>query len=164
MVELRDHDVGETAVIGVAAQKKDRDDSGQNRGEKVMAKLKTDHLNSEEKKSLLDLRLDNQNVFLLPGDKLSCTNAVRHSTQLEPGVTPINARPYRLPESQKEEVDRQVTQLLEGGIIAKNNYPWNSPHLVVPKKVGPDGKRKWHLVVDFRKLNEKTVGDAYPPT
>jgi hypothetical protein len=28
--------------------------------------------------------------------------------------------------------------------------------------VGPDGKRKWRLVVDFRKLNEKKVGDAYP--
>jgi hypothetical protein len=27
--------------------------------------------------------------------------------------------------------------------------------------VGPDGKRKWRLVVDFRKLNEKTVEDAY---
>jgi hypothetical protein len=28
--------------------------------------------------------------------------------------------------------------------------------------VGPDGKRKWRLVVDFRKLNEKTVEDACP--
>jgi hypothetical protein len=28
--------------------------------------------------------------------------------------------------------------------------------------VGPDGKRKWRLVVDFRKLNEKTIGNAYP--
>jgi len=28
--------------------------------------------------------------------------------------------------------------------------------------VGPDGKRKWRLVVDFHKLNGKTVGDAYP--
>jgi hypothetical protein len=27
--------------------------------------------------------------------------------------------------------------------------------------VGSDAKRKWLLVVDFRKLNEKTVGDAY---
>jgi len=27
--------------------------------------------------------------------------------------------------------------------------------------VGPDGERKWRLVVDFRKLNEKTVVDAY---
>jgi len=32
----------------------------------------------------------------------------------------------------------------------------------VPKKLGSDGKRKWRLVVDFRKFNEKIVGDAYP--
>jgi hypothetical protein len=30
------------------------------------------------------------------------------------------------------------------------------------QKLGPDGKRKWRLVVDFRKLSEKTLGDAYP--
>jgi len=54
-----------------------------------------------------------------------------------------------------------VKQLLQDGIIAKSNCTWNSPLLVVPKKVGPDGKRKWRLVVDFCKLNEKTVGDAY---
>ena len=100
-------------------------------------------------------------MFFLPGDKLSCTNAAKHAIQLEPGVTPINIRPYRLPESQKEVVDRQVKQLLEDGIIAIRHSPWNSP-LLVPKKAGPDGKRKWRLVVDFRKLNEKTVGDAYP--
>ena len=76
------------------------------------------------------------------------------------GGCPINTRPYRLPESQKEEVDRQVKQLLEDGIIAKSDSPWNSPLLVVPKKVGPDGKRKWRLVVDVRKLNEKTIGNA----
>jgi len=34
--------------------------------------------------------------------------------------------------------------------------------LLVSKKVGSDGKRKWRLVVDFCKLNEKTVGVAYP--
>ena len=53
-----------------------------------------------------------------------------------------------------------MEHLLEDGIIAKSDSVWNSPLLVVPKKVGPDGKRKWRLVVDFRKLNEKTIGDA----
>jgi hypothetical protein len=55
-----------------------------------------------------------------------------------------------------------VKKLLEDGIIAKRDSPWNSPLLVVPQKVGPYGKRKWRLVVDFHKLDEKTVGDAYP--
>jgi hypothetical protein len=108
------------------------------------------------------LCFDYQDVFFLPGDKLSYTNAASHTIQLELGVAPINTRPYRLPESQKEEVDRQVKQLREDGIIVKSDSPWNSPLLVVPKKLGPDGKRKWRLVVDFRKLNEKTIGNAYP--
>jgi len=55
-----------------------------------------------------------------------------------------------------------VKYLLEDGIITKSGSPWNSPFLVVPKKVGPDVKRKWRLLVDFRKLNEKTVEDDYP--
>jgi len=81
---------------------------------------------------------------------------------LEPGVTPINTRPYRLPESQKEEVDRQVQQLFDDKIIVKSDSLWNSPLLVVPKRTGPDGEQKWRMVVDFRRLKEKTIGDAYP--
>ena len=54
----------------------------------------------------------------------------------------MNTRPYRLNESQKDKADRQVKQLLEDGIIAKSDSPWNSRFLVVPKKVGPNGKRK----------------------
>jgi hypothetical protein len=55
-----------------------------------------------------------------------------------------------------------VKQLLEEGIIAKSESLWNSPLQVVPKKPGPDGKEKWRCVVHFHKLNEETVGDAYP--
>jgi len=73
----------------------------------------------------------------------------------------INTRLCRLPESQREEIDRQVKQLLEDWIKAKSDSAWNNL-LVVPKKVGPDGKRKWRLVVDFRKLNEKTIGMLTP--
>ena len=67
MVELRDHNVGETSVIGVVEQEKSRDDPSQSRRERVMARLRTDHLNIEEK-SLHELCFDYQDVFL-PGDK-----------------------------------------------------------------------------------------------
>ena len=86
--ELRNHDVGETLLIGVTEQKKSRDGPRQSRRERVIAKLRTDHLNSEEKKSLHELCFDYQDVFFLPGDKLNCTNAARHVIQLEQRVTP----------------------------------------------------------------------------
>ena len=35
------------------------------------------------------------------------------------------------------------------------------PILLVPKKLDSSGRRKWRVVVDFRKLNV-TVGDSFP--
>lgn len=57
---------------------------------------------------------------------------------------------------------KQVEELRKGGIIVESLSPWNCPLLVVPKKADEDGKQGWPLVIDFRKLNEKTTGDAYP--
>jgi len=75
---------------------------------------------------------------------------------------PINTRPYRLPETQKAEIGKQVKKLLQKEIIGESNSPWYSPIWVVPKKVEASGQQKFRLVVDYRKLNEKTVGNAYP--
>jgi hypothetical protein len=81
---------------------------------------------------------------------------------VEVGTDPINTRPYRLPEAQKEEVNRQVQKLLQEGIIEESDSPWNSPILVVPKKEDASGQRKFRLVVDYRRINVKTMGNAYP--
>ena len=55
-----------------------------------------------------------------------------------------------------------MKELVEDDIITKSDSPWNSPLLIVPTKGGPDGRPKWRMVVSFRKLNEKTIGDAHP--
>jgi hypothetical protein len=67
LVEVRDRDVVETAVVGATEQEKGMADPGQSREERVIAKLRTDHLNSEEKISLHELCFDYQEVFFLPG-------------------------------------------------------------------------------------------------
>jgi hypothetical protein len=60
------------------------EEGGKGRGERVLDKLRTDHLKTEEKKLLRD--------------RLSSTNPVKHAINLEPGTIPINTRTYRLPE------------------------------------------------------------------
>jgi hypothetical protein len=55
--------------------------------------------------------LDYQDIFYLPGEVLSSTTAVKHEIRLGPGTEPVNARPYRLPESQKQEVMKQIEEL-----------------------------------------------------
>jgi hypothetical protein len=51
--------------------------------------------------------------------------------------------------------------MLCDGIIVPSSSPWNSPTLVIPKKSDASGKKKW-IVVDFRKLNDVTIGDSFP--
>ena len=133
-----------------------------NREGDILSQLRLGHLNPEERKSLIEACSNFADIFYLPGDKLNSTGAAQHSISIEPGTEPINTRPYRLPEAQKEEVKRQVQKLLQEGIIEESNSPWNSPILVVPKKTGASGQQKFRLVVDYRKLNAKTVGNAYP--
>ena len=134
----------------------------QDREGKIVKQLRLDHLNAEEKKLLVETCSSYQDIFYLPGDMLSSTGAVKHTINLEPGTGPINTRPYRLPEAQKAEVENQVKRLLREGIIEESTSPWNSPILVVAKKMDASGQQKFRLVVDYRKLNDKTVGNAYP--
>jgi len=64
--------------------------------------------------------------------------------------------------SLKDEVERQIAELLRDGIIRPSRSSYNSPVWVVPKKQDASGEKKYRLVVDYRKLNEVTIADKYP--
>jgi hypothetical protein len=73
-------------------------------GNEVLDSLRLEHLNGKQRKILENTCLDYQDIFHLPGDKLSSTNATNHSITLVLGTTPVNTRPYGLPEAQKAEL------------------------------------------------------------
>lgn len=123
--------------------------------------FRTDHLNSEEKKQLLKLCKKFYDIFYKEGDCLTFTNEIKHRIKTTDD-TPVYAKSYRYPFIHKEEVKKQISSMLEQGIIKHSYSPWSSPVWIVPKKMDASGKQKWRLVIDYRKLNEKTISDRYP--
>ena len=77
-------------------------------------------------------------------------------------INTVDDRQYRYPPALHQEVREQVEKLLKDNVIQPSESPYNSPLWIVPKKPGPDGKKKYRVVIDYHKLNEKTVLDAYP--
>ena len=103
-------------------------------------------------------------IFRLPGDKLSTTTAIEHAIPT-PGIDPcrgIASRNYQIPEALQGELQGIIDEMLRDKIIRHSNSPWNSPIIFVKKEEDASKKEKWRLVVDFRRLNEVTVGDSYP--
>ena len=76
---------------------------------------------------------------------------------LTEGQRPIRQKPYRIPPALKEEVSKELQELLEVGIVEKSTSEWSSPIVVVKKKDGTN-----QICMDYRKLNVATKFDAYP--
>lgn len=132
-----------------------------NRVNDVLSRLRTDHLNEEEKANLLTLCSRYSDVFYIEGETLTFTNKIKHRIRTTDEI-PIYTKSYRYPFIHRQEVRDQITKMLQQGIIRPSDSAWSSPIWVVPKKIDASGKQKWRLVVDFRKLNEKTIDDKYP--
>lgn len=132
-----------------------------NRLDLLRKSLRTEHLNKEERNTLVEICEEYNDIFHLDGDLLTCTNTVTHDI---PTISeaPITAKTYRYPEIHKQEVNKQITKMLNDDIIRPSTSPFSSPVWVVPKKSDASGKKKWRLVVDYRKLNDAAIGDSYP--
>ena len=80
-----------------------------------------------------------------------------HKIPLQPGANPVNIRPYRYTHEQKDEMERQISKMLQSAIIQPSTSPYASPVLLVKKK-----DNSWRFCVDYRQLNKSTVKDKYP--
>lgn len=122
---------------------------------------RTAHLSSLEKEQLLSVLNRYEEVFHKPDAKLTCSTVVECSINTVDEI-PIHQKVYPYPAAYAAEVNKQVDQLLQDGIIRPSRSAWTSPVWIVPKKSDASGEKKFRMVVDYRKLNEKTISDRYP--
>ncbi|XP_071680352.1 uncharacterized protein [Lolium perenne] len=80
-----------------------------------------------------------------------------HRIHLLPNTAPVAVRPYRYPQLQKDELERQVAVMLAQGIIRISTSPFCAPVLLVRKTDGT-----WRFCIDFRALNTVTSKDKFP--
>lgn len=125
------------------------------------SKFRTAHLSTSEQQKLKEVLERNQDVFHEPDKTLTCTTKVECVINTTDEI-PVHQRVYPYPAAYTEEVNKQMNKLLQDGIIRPSRSAWTSPVWIVPKKSDASGEKKFRMVVDYRKINEKTVADRYP--
>jgi hypothetical protein len=96
-------------------------------------------------------------VFLdeLPG--MPPDRDIEFAIELQPGMTPISKRPYRMPPAELAELKKQLQELLDKGFINPSTSPWGCSALFVKKK-----DERLRLCIDYRPLNAVTIKNKCP--
>ena len=113
-------------------------------------------LKPHERQQVLHFLAATKSAFSQGDFDIGCTDAIEHviDTGDHP---PVKSNPYPLRATERDEVMRQVNELLDKGIIRLSRSPYCSPVVCCKKKNG-----ELRPCIDLRKLNSITMKDAYP--
>ena len=110
-------------------------------------------LTKTQKEEMMDTLVRYTEVF---SDISGKTDMIEHKIELTDN-NPVRSRPYPLPYALRENLKREIEDMLSLEIIRKSNSPFASPIVVVKKKDVSD-----RICVDYRKLNKLTIADPEP--
>jgi hypothetical protein len=118
-------------------------------------KLRMEHMSNSQKNLINSLTQKHSNLFADPDERLTYTTRVIAEIRTSSDA-PVYSKHYPYPTSLRPEVEKQMGQLLQDGIIRPSRSPYNAPVWIVPKKSDASGEKKYRIVIDYRKLNSVT--------
>lgn len=104
----------------------------ENRLSELMSQLNS-NIPSFVSKDMTTLYKEFSDIFALKTDKLTHNNFYKQTLRLR-DQQPVYTKSYRIPQSQKSEINNQVSHMLKNDIIEPSTSSYNSPVLLVPKK------------------------------
>jgi hypothetical protein len=115
----------------------------------------------ELREKSLNLLLKNWTVFSYGEFDYGDCKTIEHQLRFK-HKSPIWTPQFPVALEQFEEMKRQVTQWFEAGIIERSDSQFNSPIFLVEKKgLTPEGKKKYRLVTDFRRINDACYPESF---
>ena len=88
-----------------------------------------------QKKQIIDLVCEYQDVFADEQELLDRTSTIRHKIDTA-AAKPIKQAPLRLPQAKREIIEAEIDRMLKQGIIEPSTNSWSSPVVLVKKKDG----------------------------
>ncbi|XP_070573586.1 uncharacterized protein [Ptychodera flava] len=102
-----------------------------------------------------DLFRRNLGTFSTGDTDLGKCDLVKHRIRLTDDI-PTQERHRRLPPAKYAELRRLIQDMMDCGVIRESNSPYAAPIVLVGKR-----DRTTRLCIDYRRLNSKTIRDAY---
>ena len=135
-------------------KKKEHGKSNLHAEEDFLQKIESLNLDPRLKKLLLTY----EDVFSALPRPLSCKKLVQMDVTLKPEFenTRVRRRPYPAPQQQVEEIERQIKECIDAGLVEaykKGDYPHHCNPCSLLAKPGSTALR---LVVDYGEVNKKT--------
>ncbi|CAG2208744.1 unnamed protein product [Mytilus edulis] len=96
------------------------------------------------------------NAFAKSKYDLCCTDVIQHTINTG-NVVPVKQNPRLLPVAMQEEADRELSEMLDAGVLGPSMSPWAAPVVLFRKK---DGSVRY--CIDFRKITSLKKRDSYP--
>ena len=111
---------------------------------------------ASEKQELKQLLDDYRDVFANNDSEVGRTHRTQFRIHTSTQV-PVAVKLRRTPFSLRSEVDQQIKNMEQRGIIEPSNSPYSAPILLVPKADG-----SYRFCADFRALNDATITEIFP--
>jgi Reverse transcriptase (RNA-dependent DNA polymerase)/RNase H-like domain found in reverse transcriptase/Integrase zinc binding domain/Integrase core domain len=120
----------------------------------VKVALKDTTLAESAQLAIIDILHRYQNVWTQKGVGGAC--GIQHEIKLLK-KHPVALPPRHIALKHQPEIDRQITEMLNDGVISRSTSPYKTYPVMVGKK---DGSQR--MAIDYRRLNEVTITDRYP--
>ncbi|KIH62676.1 integrase core domain protein [Ancylostoma duodenale] len=110
-------------------------------------------LNNAQKEQLRDIIRYHSKAFVGPDGHLGhYKGPIRHRIDLVDNAVIPTRKIYRVPLEKRQEIERQISEMLEQGIIRESTSPFCAPIVLVKKREA----NTWRFTIDFRGLNAIT--------